>query len=113
MGDFLDIRVIEKIDFEDLEECIAKDYRHYVKLKSRDEPYEVTEDTYERVLAWIAEVNAERDGLKRCPFCGGTAHTYKNNFWWVACERANHGCVTMGAFLSKEGAINAWNRRVQ
>lgn len=113
MDDVLEIRVIEKIDFEDFEECIAKDYRHYVKLKSREEPYEVTKNTYERILAWVADMNAKRYELKPCPFCGGTAHAYKNNFWWVACERANHGCVTMGAFLSEEEAITAWNGRAQ
>lgn len=63
MGDFLVIRVIEKIDFDDLEECIAKDYRHYVKLKSREEPCEVDGDTYDRVLAWIAEENACRRAI--------------------------------------------------
>jgi len=104
---------IVEADPDDVEECIAKDYRHYVKLRSREEPFEVTKNTYERALALIAEANAKRDELKRCPFCGGEAHAYMNNFWWVACEKANHGCVTMGAFLSKKEAIDAWNRRAE
>ena len=113
MCDKLKICVIKEIDFDDFEECIAKDYRHYVKLKSREEPYEVSDFTYREMLKWIAKVNAKRKEPKSCPFCGGTAHAYKNNFWWVACERANHGCVTMGAFLSEEEAITAWNRRAE
>lgn len=64
------IPALMEIDFDDLERCIEKDYRYYVKLKSRDEPYEVDENTYERVLAWIAEMNAKREELKPCPFCG-------------------------------------------
>lgn len=107
------MNAIVEVDLDDFEECIAKDYRHYVKLRSREEPYEVSEYTYERVLAWIAEANAESNELKPCPFCGGEAHTYRNNFWWVACERANHGCVTMGAFLSEEEAVAAWNGRAE
>lgn len=104
---------IVEADLDDVEECIAKDYRYYVKLRSREEPFEATKNTYERVLTLIAEANANRDELKRCPFCGGEAHTYRNNFWWVACERANHGCVTMGAFLSEEEAVAAWNGRAE
>lgn len=49
------------------------------------------------------------DGLKPCPFCGGEAHTYKNNLWHVACERAHNGCVTMSAFVTEAEAIAAWN----
>jgi hypothetical protein len=49
--------------------------------------------------------------LKPCPFCGGEAHTYKNNLWHVACERAQNGCVTMSAFITEAKAIAAWNTR--
>ena len=108
------MNAIVDVDLDDVEECIAKDYKHYVKLRSSEEPYEVSEYTYEKVLAWIAEANAKREGPKTCPFCGGEAHTsYRNNFWWVACERHDHGCVTMGAFLSEEEAVAAWNRRAE
>ena len=49
--------------------------------------------------------------LKPCPFCGGEAHTYKNNLWHVACERAHNGCVTMSAFITEAEAVEAWNTR--
>ena len=49
--------------------------------------------------------------LLPCPFCGGEAHTYKNNLWHVACERAHNGCVTMSAFITEAEAIEAWNKR--
>lgn len=49
--------------------------------------------------------------LKLCPFCGGEAHTYKNNLWHVACERAHNGCVTMSAFITEAEAVEAWNNR--
>lgn len=49
--------------------------------------------------------------LKRCPFCGGEAHTYRNQLWHVACESALHGCVTMSAFVTEAEAVEAWNTR--
>ena len=49
--------------------------------------------------------------LLLCPFCGGEAHTYKNNLWHVACENANNSCVTMSAFITEAEAIAAWNSR--
>ena len=49
--------------------------------------------------------------LLPCPFCGGEAHTYKNNLWHVACERAHNGCVTMSAFITEAEAVEAWNTR--
>lgn len=49
--------------------------------------------------------------LKPCPFCGGEAHTYKNNLWHVACENAHNSCVTMSAFITEAEAIEAWNSR--
>lgn len=51
------------------------------------------------------------DELLPCPFCGGEAHTYKNNLWHVACERAHNGCVTMSAFITEAEAVEAWNTR--
>lgn len=51
--------------------------------------------------------------LLPCPFCGGEAHTYKNNLWHVACERAHNGCVTMSAFITEAEAIEAWNSRAE
>lgn len=125
MGDKLKICVIKEIDFSDLEEALDNG-RKYVKLKSRDEPYEVDEDTYDRVLAWISEMNAKRKGLKPCPFCGSTAsievRLLEHPDWWIGCANCdginNHICscqMIVGASTeqaARDGIIEAWNRRV-
>lgn len=104
-----------QVDLEDIEECIAKEYRHYVKLKSREEPYEVDEDTYERVLAWIAEMNAKREEPKPCPFCGAEASIVKNRrTYYIGCT--NSDCLVWANtqicwYATEEEAIAAWNRR--
>lgn len=54
---------------------------------------------------------AMTDKLLPCPFCGGEAHTYKNNLWHVGCEHAHNNCVTMSAFVTEAEAIAAWNAR--
>lgn len=51
--------------------------------------------------------------LKSCPFCGGEAHTYRNNLWHVGCEHAHNGCVTMSAFVTEAEAVAAWNARAE
>lgn len=133
MDDKLKICVIKEIDFDDFEECIAKDYMHYVKLKSCDEPYEVDEDTYERVLAWTAEMNAKREELKPCPFCGSndlyiitqmiereapfcSADDCTVGIFCNTCKQT----VTLEAnedegnsFSTKQRAVEAWNRRAE
>lgn len=112
MGDVLEIRVIEKIDFDDFEECIAKDYRHYVKLKSREEPYEVSAFTYREVLKWIAEVNAATKELAPCHVCGQVPEIDD----WYGKYAVKHKCpdssgVDIGTryFVMKMYAIKAWN----
>lgn len=49
--------------------------------------------------------------LKPCPFCGGVAHTYKNNLWWAACETPY--CATVGACLTEQEVIDKWNTRTR
>jgi len=131
MSDKLKIHVIKEIDFDDFEEAID-DGRKYVKLKSRDEPYEVDGDTYERALVWIAEVNAKQEELKSCPFCGGEAHLYEDNSSelnetrynvWHECEgfegdrygygHSLHPWFETPWYLDKATAIAAWNRRAE
>ena len=111
MSDKLKIRVIKEVDFSDLEEAID-DGRKYVKLKSRDEPYEVDEDTYRRVLAWIVEVNAKREEPTPCHVCGQVPEIDD----WYGKHAVKHKCpdssgvdISTGYFCMKMYAIKAWN----
>lgn len=50
--------------------------------------------------------------LKPCPFCGSEAKLNKGKtVFWCSCENAACACE-IGAYLKKEEAIKAWNRRV-
>lgn len=55
--------------------------------------------------------------LKPCPFCGGEAITYSqdidmygNLMYGVICKNTGCGMIP-SIYLSKEQAIEAWNRR--
>jgi hypothetical protein len=50
--------------------------------------------------------------LKKCPFCGGEATTYKNKagFFGVMCKDTPF-CCTMTGYNTREKAIEAWNTR--
>ena len=60
--------------------------------------------------------------LKNCPFCGGKARVYETGNpkepeylrWGSGCRSINctHGNFVWG-FVSKERAIEAWNKRVR
>lgn len=58
------------------------------------------------------------DELKACPFCGGEAavcQSHYNGKWFVAClDEPEHNVGHFengGRYLTKEEAVNEWNRR--
>lgn len=57
--------------------------------------------------------------IKPCPFCGGKAHAIRldNGYWYIGCL---DDCLCIGninnkamVFVTRESAIEAWNRRVK
>lgn len=130
MCEKLKIQVSTEINFTDLE-TVFDDGRKYVKLKSHHEPYEVDEDTYERVLKWIDDMNAEQ--LKPCPFCGSSdlyivEHMIGRDAPFMCADDNTVGifCNTCKQTVTLEAnedegrdsgteqrAIAAWNRRAQ
>jgi len=123
MRERLKIQVFTEIDFSDFERAID-DGRKYVKLKSRDEPYEVDEDTYKNVLKLIEDMNVRHDKLKPCPWCGSKSARlgYDKIFdeWFRYCPNCCargpvfHQCHRSDATSKAEAeaeTIAAWNRR--
>ena len=55
------------------------------------------------------------EDLKSCPFCGGLAEVYEDEYWYwewkVECK--NDIRHHLEYFSTKEEAIEAWNRRVR
>lgn len=56
------------------------------------------------------------DKLKPCPFCGGIGtlfvETDEIGYVFVTCAPSDNGCGAAGpAEITKEEAIEAWNRR--
>lgn len=48
--------------------------------------------------------------LKKCPFCGGTAHIMKMGFpHWVYCEEC--GAKVQGRTFEEKDSVAAWNKR--
>lgn len=112
MGDKLKIRVIEEIDFDDYEGCVAKDREYYVKLRSREVPYRVDEGTYSRVLGWADELKAATEELATCHVCGQVPEIDN----WYGKHAVKHKCpdssgvdISTGYFCMKMYAIKAWN----
>lgn len=56
--------------------------------------------------------------IEQCPFCGGNAEVWQDKtipsethgYWFVACRECN---AQTAAYIDKENAINAWNRRTR
>ena len=112
MSDRLKIRVIKEIDFEDYEECIAKDREYYVKLRSRGVPYRVDEGTYKRVLGWADALRAATEELAACHVCGQVPEIED----WCGKYAVKHRCqdssgvvISTGYFCTRMYAIKAWN----
>ena len=47
--------------------------------------------------------------LKLCPFCGAQAEIVEDHYYKIYCTKCP---TTLGAYLTKEEAVKAWNKRV-
>lgn len=64
--------------------------------------------------AWNSRCPSTRevDGVKSCPFCGGTSFRIEDNYgdWILDCDECSGGIF--GDHDTRESAVAAWNRRV-
>lgn len=75
----------------------------------------MSEEVQDRIEKMIkkseAILNAGKEKLKSCPFCGGEAELEINGLYWdVNCKRC---LANVGAYkcYNKKQAVEAWNRR--
>lgn len=85
--------------------------------------YDLTAENREKILKAIRELTEHPDaeGLKSCPFCGGTAvfedYGQPGEFedWAVYCRRCGIAMLApgpeAGCVSTREDAARAWNRR--
>ena len=75
----------------------------------------MTEEAQDRIEKMIKKseviLNAGKEKLTPCPFCGGEAELEINGLYWdVNCKRC---LANVGAYkcYNKKQAVEAWNRR--
>ena len=75
----------------------------------------MSEEVQDRIEKMIkkseAILNAGKEKLKPCPFCGGEAELEINGLYWdVNCKRC---LANVGAYkcYNKKQAVEAWNKR--